>query len=508
MNYEWVPIENEEEKDIKVNKANLIVPAADEAKIMIDDLPEGDDINENNTFIAVQGAANRTTVKLTLDQMKAAFGGGGAGSYVLPTASPTVKGGIKIGKNLKINSDQTLDAPDPIPGPQGPKGDKGDTGAQGIQGLPGKDGTNGKDGQQGLQGPKGDTGATGQQGPKGDKGEPGSGGSIQIFNNGVLVSGSATKINFIGDLTATLVGDTIIVKNGPLEKPISPTLMCVNADQKNLIKMQINQDGKIPAGEVLDYYNYKIGNNVQKVTLTTSINFNVQLDKPNTLYKIQLQSVMKSGLVSDWSKEENIITMPDGPQLLTATSTTPKTIDFTFKPNANDGSVPYTNFYWSVYGDGGGSGMIEFTNFTLKDGVYTAQITGIEDRHCIKNENFQICTRNANGFGQGTTSNSIVLDIMPLPALKPSFANLSNTKAKTLNFTTEGVDKGQSIVVGVDFLKFDGTSAGEYYSVNVDSLNSEVNSYTIVVSKAGEYKISFQPDNVPVWSDPIIVNLK
>ena len=138
----------------------------------------------------------------------------GAG-YVLPTASETVKGGIRVGANLSISggilsaddmryddvevrdaigsleveTQNLQDQIDEIPegpvgpaGPQGPKGDKGDkgdtgdTGAlgpQGPKGDTGPEGPQGPVGPQGTQGFRGDPGPEGPQGPKGDKGDKG-----------------------------------------------------------------------------------------------------------------------------------------------------------------------------------------------------------------------------------------------------------------------------------------------------------------------------------------------
>ena len=136
----------------------------------------------------------------------------GAG-YTLPTASPTVKGGVRIGANLSMRGDllsaddmryddsevrsdivdlvaeveDIQDRIDNIPegpagptgpqgsqGPQGPKGDTGETGPQGPKGDKGDTGPEGPQGAEGPQGPRGlqgIQGETGPQGPKGDKGD-------------------------------------------------------------------------------------------------------------------------------------------------------------------------------------------------------------------------------------------------------------------------------------------------------------------------------------------------
>ena len=76
--------------------------------------------------------------------------------------------------------------PQGIPGPTGPKGDTGDTGATGAQGpigLPGATGATGAQGDPGTpgatgpQGPQGEIGFPGAQGPKGDTGDPGTPGT-------------------------------------------------------------------------------------------------------------------------------------------------------------------------------------------------------------------------------------------------------------------------------------------------------------------------------------------
>lgn len=93
------------------------------------------------------------------------IGGGGSGggsTYTLPTASTTVKGGVKVdGTTITITNGiitaqaSLLQGPTGATGPQGLKGDKGDTGSTGATGPAGADG---------ATGPKGDTGATGPSG--------------------------------------------------------------------------------------------------------------------------------------------------------------------------------------------------------------------------------------------------------------------------------------------------------------------------------------------------------
>ena len=80
----------------------------------------------------------------------------------IPPATVNSLGGIKVGQNLTITPDGTLNAP------YAAKGDKGDTGPQGPKG---------DKGEQGIQGPKGERGEQGIQGPKGDTGLQGPAGS-------------------------------------------------------------------------------------------------------------------------------------------------------------------------------------------------------------------------------------------------------------------------------------------------------------------------------------------
>ena len=142
--------------------------------------------------------------------------------YTLPTASPTTKGGIRVGANLSMSGDvlsaddmryddaelrsdiadleadtQSLqDQIDEIPagpegpqgpqGPVGPKGDPGDDGApgetgpqgpQGLRGETGPEGPQGPQGPQGFQGLQGIQGPAGEVGPVGPKGDPGEDGA-------------------------------------------------------------------------------------------------------------------------------------------------------------------------------------------------------------------------------------------------------------------------------------------------------------------------------------------
>ena len=56
---------------------------------------------------------------------------GGTSTYVLPTATTSTLGGIKVGENLNIDEDGVLSATgEGTVGPPGPAGPKGDTGTQ------------------------------------------------------------------------------------------------------------------------------------------------------------------------------------------------------------------------------------------------------------------------------------------------------------------------------------------------------------------------------------------
>ena len=79
----------------------------------------------------------------------------------IPPATVNSLGGIKVGQNLTITPDGTLNAP------YAAKGDKGDTGPQGPkgeQGIQGPKGERGEQGPQGIQGIQGEAGATGANG--------------------------------------------------------------------------------------------------------------------------------------------------------------------------------------------------------------------------------------------------------------------------------------------------------------------------------------------------------
>lgn len=87
--------------------------------------------------------------------------------WQLPIASTTELGGIKVGSNLSIEPDGTLNAvagADGATGPVGPAGPPGQVGPVGPMGPPGI---------QGLAGPPGPAGPAGPAGAKGDQGDPG-----------------------------------------------------------------------------------------------------------------------------------------------------------------------------------------------------------------------------------------------------------------------------------------------------------------------------------------------
>ena len=90
--------------------------------------------------------------------------------WQIPIASETEIGGIKVGDNLTIEPDGTLNAMPGVPGPDGPAGPPGQMGPMGPQGAPGIQGLMGPPGPPGIAGAKGDTGETGPAGPMGPAG--------------------------------------------------------------------------------------------------------------------------------------------------------------------------------------------------------------------------------------------------------------------------------------------------------------------------------------------------
>ena len=101
----------------------------------------------------------------------------------IPPATVDSLGAIKVGQNLTITPDGTLNAPYAAKGdkgdtgPQGPKGDKGEQGLTGPKGERGEQGIQGPKGDTGLQGPAGKDGARGEQGPAGPIGPQGNTGA-------------------------------------------------------------------------------------------------------------------------------------------------------------------------------------------------------------------------------------------------------------------------------------------------------------------------------------------
>lgn len=85
----------------------------------------------------------------------------------IPPATVNSLGGIKVGQNLTITPDGTLNAP------YAAKGDKGDTGPQGPIGPKGEQGIQGPAGAKGEQGPAGQQGPVGATGPAGPAGANG-----------------------------------------------------------------------------------------------------------------------------------------------------------------------------------------------------------------------------------------------------------------------------------------------------------------------------------------------
>lgn len=111
-------------------------------------------------------------------------GGSSGSSYVLPPATTTVLGGVKIGANITVQVDGTISVAAPGTGPAGPQGPQGPAGATGATGPAGATGP---------QGPAGATGATGPQGPAGPNipATSTSLGSV-IVGSGILVGSDGT----------------------------------------------------------------------------------------------------------------------------------------------------------------------------------------------------------------------------------------------------------------------------------------------------------------------------
>ena len=186
--------------------------------------------------------SNTNTFRIQLDDTPGGTvigTGGSGGSYTLPTASTTVKGGVKIdGTTITINNgvisahggsgaSVTESASPPnnphagdmwwdttsgnlfiyydsnwVPavattiGPQGLQGPKGDTGDRGATGPKGDTGATG------LQGDKGNTGDRGATGAKGDKGDPGVNGTngLSAYEIAVADVFSGTELQWLASL--------------------------------------------------------------------------------------------------------------------------------------------------------------------------------------------------------------------------------------------------------------------------------------------------------------------
>lgn len=82
----------------------------------------------------------------------------------IPPATVNSLGAIKVGQNLTITPDGTLNAPYAAKGEKGDKGDKGEKGDKGDKGEQGIQGLKGERGEQGLQGIQGEAGAAGANG--------------------------------------------------------------------------------------------------------------------------------------------------------------------------------------------------------------------------------------------------------------------------------------------------------------------------------------------------------
>jgi hypothetical protein len=125
-------------------------------------------------------------------------------STSIPNASSSTSGLIKVGSNLTISQDGTLNAILTV----GPKGDTGNTGPKGNtgdQGPKGDTGLTGPQGATGLQGPKGDTGLTGPQGIQGDIGLTGPQGAtgLQGIQGDIGLTGATGPQGIQGDIGLT-----------------------------------------------------------------------------------------------------------------------------------------------------------------------------------------------------------------------------------------------------------------------------------------------------------------
>jgi hypothetical protein len=149
------------------------------------------------------------------------------GDYELKVASGDVtsddrRRGHQDGKGDAVSGTfvVTIGATGPA-GPTGPKGDPGATGPAGPAGATGPQGPTGPAGGQGSPGPAGAQGPAGPSGPQGGAGPAGAQGPPGVFNghlqspngayslditdNGIVLTGPAAKIQIVGT-TATVSG--------------------------------------------------------------------------------------------------------------------------------------------------------------------------------------------------------------------------------------------------------------------------------------------------------------
>lgn len=82
-----------------------------QATTTVDGLPQGSPISDTDTFMVMQGDGGRKTVKVTGKALKDFIPTPPPPKpYELPIASETVLGGVKVGENLTIEQDGTLNA--------------------------------------------------------------------------------------------------------------------------------------------------------------------------------------------------------------------------------------------------------------------------------------------------------------------------------------------------------------------------------------------------------------
>lgn len=99
-------------------------------------------------------------------------------AYELPTASPTVKGGVRIdGTTITITNGVITAQASLLIGPTGAPGANGANGINGLDGAPGAAGANGINGRDGVDGAPGDNGTNGRDGVDGAPGANGADGT-------------------------------------------------------------------------------------------------------------------------------------------------------------------------------------------------------------------------------------------------------------------------------------------------------------------------------------------